>query len=97
MSATRNLRIVRRTFVSQEPVHVLDIPQILFPSRLFADGLLPLVYHVEDTCHDRTRERRGPLGKASYELIQELFGRDLEVEEMAERVDERLEEVERED
>ena len=66
--------------VQQKPVHIPDKAQVLLVSRgltyctpPFLDGLEYLSLHA-------TRSYRWPFRKPSDELIEELFGADLEME-----------------
>lgn len=77
-------------------MHVPDVAEVVFETRLDAYSLLPAVNKVEDLLHDWAREGGRALGKAADEFVQELFGRDLEVEGVSARLDEGLEEGERE-
>ena len=78
-------------------MHVADVAKVVFPARLDANTFLPGVHEVEDLLHDRARERGWALGKAADELVEELLGRDLEVERVPARLDEGLEQGEGED
>ena len=75
-------------------MHVPDVAEVILPSRVDADALLPAVDEIEDLLHDRARERRRPLGEAADELIKKLLGRDLEVEGVSAGLDESLEQCE---
>lgn len=68
-------------------MHITDVAQIILPSALCADSLLPCVDKLQNSRHYWTRERRRALWEPSYQFIQKLLGRDLEVEGVATMLD----------
>lgn len=66
-------------FVEQETVHVPDMSQILLVPRRLADRLTPFLNRLENAMLDPRGPDRWPFGKPPYQLIQELFGADLEM------------------
>ena len=66
-------------FVEQETVHVPDMSQILLVPRRLADRLTPFLNRLENAMLDPRSPDRWPFGEPPYQLIQELFGADLEM------------------
>lgn len=75
-------------------MHVSDVDKVFSVLAGDANGALPFVYQRENLGHRRGLERRGAFREASNELIEELFGRDLEVEGKAAVLDEDVEQKE---
>ena len=75
-------------------MHITNVCEVILPSRLDTDALFPTMNEIKNLLHDRARERRRPLRKASDELIQKLLGGDLEVEGVSAGLDESLEQRE---
>ena len=67
----------------EETIHIADVAEVVFPTTINTDALLPGVNEVQDLLHNRSREWRRALRKASDELIEELLGRNLQVEGVA--------------
>ncbi|KAG6874636.1 hypothetical protein C0993_012779 [Termitomyces sp. T159_Od127] len=67
----------------EESVHVSIVAEVLLPPGLYTDSVLPGVYELEDAGHDRAGEGGRAFWEASDELIEELFGGDLEMEGVA--------------
>ena len=75
----------------EQAMHISDIAQVLLPPGFLADSFLPSVDELEDSGHHWTREWRRSFRKASHELIEEFFGRDLKVEGISAGLDEGIE------
>lgn len=75
-------------------MHIPNISKIFLPPAFGAYRPLPRPDQVENLRHDWTGEWRWALGEASYELVEELFGGDLEVEGVPTLLDERVEQGE---
>ena len=78
-------------------MHIPDIAQILLPSALRADTLLPSVYQFQNSRHNRTRERRRSFGETSNQLVEEFLGGYLEMKGVSTCLDEGVQEGEGED
>ena len=60
-------------------MHVPDMSQILLVPRRLANGLAPFLNRLENAMLDPRSPDRWPFGEPPYQLIQELFGADLEM------------------
>ena len=73
-------------------MHIPDISEILLPPRLGTDAFLPAVNEIQYSRHDRTGKRGRSFRESADELVQKLFGGDLEVQWVSARLDEGVEE-----
>lgn len=78
-------------------MHIPDIAQILLPSALGANALLPSIYQFQNPRHDRTRERRRSFRETPNQLVEELLGGYLEMKGVSTCLDEGVQEGEGED
>ena len=60
-------------------MHVPDMSQILLVPRRLANGLTPFLNRLQNAMLDPRSPDRWPFGEPPYQLIQELFGTDLEM------------------
>jgi hypothetical protein len=91
-SLPRNKRL---TLITQQPMHIPNMHQILLMLGMHTERILPLMDELEDLGHGGRRERRWSLGEPTDELVEKVFGRDLEVEGVAAVFDEDVEELAR--
>jgi hypothetical protein len=84
------------TLELEQAMHVANVAEIVLPSRVLADSLLPGVDEFEDASHDGTRERRRALGKAADQFVEKLLGRYLEVKRISTALDEGVQKRKRE-
>lgn len=64
-------------------MHITNVREVVFELAIHANGILPRVNKFQDLCHWRRRERRGLFGKSANEFVEEVLGRDLEMEGIA--------------
>lgn len=74
-------------------MHISDICKIFLVLTGHAYRILPFVYEFQYTIHRRGWKSRRSLWKPSYELVEEVFGCDLEMHRVAAVLDERVEEL----
>lgn len=60
-------------------MHIPDISKILFPPRLGTDAPLPTMNEIQYSRHDGAGERGWSFWESADELVEELFGRNLEM------------------
>lgn len=75
-------------------MHVTDVDQVLLALRVDADCVLPFVNEGENASLCRRWEEGWALGKALDELIEEFLCGNLEVEGVANILDEVVQEIE---
>ena len=80
--------------ITQQAVHVPDEAQVLLVPARLANRTAPFFDSLEDLELNAGRADRGSLGKAAYQLIEELLGADLEVEGVTAVLDANVEKVE---
>jgi len=78
-------------------VHVPDEAEIIFVPTSHADRLSPFLDSFQDLKLHSVRPRRGSFGKASDELVEEVFGGYLQVERIATVLDTYIQQLDRVD
>lgn len=80
--------------IAQQPMHVPNEAQILLVPTRLADGAAPFFYGLEYLhLHPAEADRR-TLGEAADELVEELFGANLQLKGVATVLDADIEQVE---
>jgi len=72
-------------------MHIADVSQVIAPTRVRADTLLPAVNKLEDARHDRARKGGWAFREPSDELVEELFCGDLKVKWISAHLDKGIE------
>lgn len=81
------------TFVTQKPVHVPDVNQILLVLRMNAQRVLPLVHEFKNFGHRWWWKGRWSFREPSDEFVQEIFGTDLKMKRVPAVLDENVQQL----
>ena len=83
--------------VHQETVHVADVHEIFFVLARDANRLPPLVNHLENSRHYGPWVHRRSFWESAHQLVQKLFGRNLQMHQKAAVLYKDVEQIERKD